>query len=332
MKLGRMLGFSFAGLAVIACACAIAAQQPATADLKIDVQRVVVRVIAREKRSHNTLDNLTADDFRLKSDGELQPLTFFGHGPHSTRPLGIVLLLDTRVLHRENVESLAHTAQAALEKLGVADQVAIWRMDQAHTEELLPPTTDRKEVLDRLVAFSEKVPKTPQFGSGPLIALNAIIDARSQFSPDCDIAIVAITSDLDAENRVRVDALRTALLRHGVTLHLVYRAGKSDRAMRKLSLAVAPGGFAPTVPWLRYQALSYLAKESGGEFVPVEQEDYGAAFLQVIGDIGASYVLEFRRPRTVKRGFHRIVVSLAAASNRPAVHLLYRQGYIDSEN
>lgn len=320
-----------------ACLCGAASAYPAGSpqadpDLRIDVQRVVVRVIAQEKQSHRPIDGLTATDFQLKSDGVKRALSYFGHGTDSTRRLGLVLLLDTRMLHRENLESLAQTAQAALQRLGPADQVAIWRMDQAHSEELLPPTTDRNMVVDHLMTFSQEVSRSPQFGSGPLPALHAIVEAQGQFAAGCELAIVAITNDLDAESRTKVEALRTMLLRHDVTLHLLYRAGTTDRALRKLSQAVAPGGFAPTVPWLHYQALSYLAKESGGEFVPVEREDYGAAFLKVIGDIGASYVLEFRRPETTSaHPFHPLSIAVKTPQ-RGTLRLFYRKGYLDAGN
>lgn len=323
------------------CICAVtllaaglaAAQKNSKADLHPNAQRIRVRVLVQEKRNHHPVEGLAKSDFLVTQDDAPQKLTYFGHGSSAKRPLGIVLLLDTAVMNPLRIEALTHSLPTALDKLSTADPVALWTMDSAHTREIQAPTTDRDLLIDDLLNLDTKAAKSPQFDPGPIPALQAVLAARRQFHGNVEMTVVLVTNDLDAQPDEKTDALRHTMLQDGISLHLLYRAGTTDRLLHGLSSVPVPGGHSLSVPGVHEQPLIDLARESGGELVDAARDDYNGALLRVLGDIAASYVLEYARPAgPAADAPHLISVALSrgAVKHRDAVVLVYRKAYYDS--
>lgn len=298
--------------------------------LHIEVRRVLVRVLAQDKRSHEALRGLSKSDFEVRDNGTQRALTYFAAEPGSDRPMTIVLLLDLRVLDRNRLPELAETLTPALKQLTPSDRIAVWFMDQAHFGEVQEATTNQMLVENAIAKIEEAWKKSPSFGAAPASSLEAIVKRYGSPFPSSHLEVVMVTNDLDAASSNRVDALRRALLAAPGSLDILYKAGKSDRFWRALSSVAAPGGFSPTVPGQHYEFLSYLQKQTGGEFIEVQSDDYGAAFLRIFRDLSAAYWLEFAPDESGPAGkLHSISVRVRKGSlpKQNSVKLIHRTGY-----
>lgn len=324
-------------LACLACSTAVLGQfrgsaqgQEPAGTLRIEVNRVLVRVLVQDKRSRQGISGLAQKDFRLRDDGAEKPLTYFAFGTDPNRPMTIVLLLDLRVLDRRRLPALAETIKPALEQLAPSDRIAVWFMDQAHAGEVQPATGDHALVEHAIARIEDTWKKSPSFGAAPARSLEEIVSRYGSSPQSSDLEIVAVSNDLDAVASARVEAIRKSLLKAPGSLHILYEAGKSDRFWRKLAAVAAPGGFSPAAPGLHYAFLSYLQKETGGEFNEVSADDYGSAFLRVFHDLSAAYWLEFAPDASRAAGrMHTLSVTIrkGAVPRRSSARLLYRTGY-----
>ena len=329
-----LLGAAFAPLSCAAQQPSAPQQPEAQATLRMEVRRVLLRVLVKDKRSHQGVTGLAAQDFLVKDDGVERPLTYFGAGPSRDRPLTVVLLLDIRILNKHRIQTLASSADAAFATLGAADRVGLWTMDQGDGQELQPATTDKATVKKAIAQLGETPLKSPQLGSGPVKALEAILASLHGLAADSDVIVVPLTDDLDAEPNPRIEAIRKGLLATPGVLYLLYKADRKEKWMRKFELVAAPGGFSPGLPGFRYQSFSYLAQQTGGDFVEVSGDDYGRGLIQMFSDIAASYLLEFRPASSAADGkFHALSVSLrkGALKQGDSAKVIYRKGYYDAE-
>lgn len=309
-------------------AALIGQEQPGS--LHIDVPRVLLRVLVQDKRSREGIRGLGKSDFEVRDDGAETPLTYFAPETDPSRPMTIVLLLDLRVLDKNRLPELAETLKPALEEIAPSDRIAVWFMDQAHSGEVQEATSDHALVENAIAKIEDTWKTSPSFGAAPARALDDIVKRYGSSSLSSDLEIAAVTNDLDAVASSRVDALRKSLLEAPGSLHILYRAGKSDRIWRNLSSVAAPGGFSPAAPGLHYAFLSYLQKQTGGEFVEVSADDYGRAFLRVFRDLSAAYWIEFApEPSNHAGKLHSISVTIrkSALGKTISARLLYRTGY-----
>jgi Ca-activated chloride channel family protein len=88
---------------LIAVVTPVYGQGPSTSDqkpitLKIETKLVAVTALARSE-SGEAVSGLTRQDFLLKQDGKLQPITYFS--PSSDLPLTLALLVDTSGSQRD---------------------------------------------------------------------------------------------------------------------------------------------------------------------------------------------------------------------------------------
>lgn len=298
--------------------------------LHIDVRRVLVRVLAQDKRTHEAVRGLSKSNFELRDGGTPKALTYFAAEPGADRPMTIVLLLDLRVLDRKRLPGFAETLKPALEQLASSDRIALWFLDQSHFGEVQEATNDHALIETGIDKIEQAWKKSPSFGAAPASSLEAILKRYGSPSPSSELEIVMVTNDLDAASSNRVETLRKSLLTAPGSLDILYKAGKSDRFWRSLSSVAAPGGFSPTVPGQHYEFLSYLQKQSGGKFIEVQSENYGAAFLQMFKDLSAAYWLEFAPDASSPAGkLHSISLRIRPGSlpKQSSVKLIYRTGY-----
>jgi len=338
----RFCAASFTAATLATIAIAMLASAPAwqvaqaadsQATIHVSVRRVLLRVLVADRRTDRPIRGLTADDFIVRDDGVKRPLTYFAAGSSADRPLTVVLLLDLRVLNHARLGNLARSAPAALHQLSSSDEVSVWTMDQARVSEIQPVTADKTAVAEALGQLAIENPKSPQFGSGPADALDAILASFAHVRLKSDLVVIAFTNDLDAVWQTRAKAIRTGFLSTPGTLDLLIRADRSSKFWHGLASVAAPGGFSPSAPGLHYSFFSYLARETGGQTVQVSDDDFGASMIEMLGNVAASYLLEFRPPSAeVERRFHsvRVVLRKGAIPNSQRVRLYYRRGYYES--
>jgi len=290
--------------------------------IQVTVRRVLLRVLVENQHSHRPIRGLKADDFVVKQDGEAQPLTFFESGLTEARPITVVLLLDLRVLNKSRLRDMANSAPTAFAKLNTDDKVSIWTLDQTHYAEFMPAAQDKAAAAGALSRLADTTTK----------ALEAILHSFSSNATSSDLVIVAITDDLDAARSAAVEQIRKGLLAAPGTLDLLYKADKASKFWHGLASVAAPGGFSPTAPGMHYSFFGYLARQTGGQFVEVTENDYAAGLIQALDNIAASYVLEFPPdPKGSKGGFHFVNVALrpGAVANGENARLHYRRAYYE---
>ena len=322
-------GLRFTALvALIGPLCGVAGQETSPPIIRAETRRVLLRVVVREPHSRKPVTGFTESDFVLTDSGRPQPLTYFAAPNDTGHPIALALLVDLEALHARALRQLAASAGSALKQLHPRDQIAVWRMNQKTTEEIQPPSSDHAVSLRTLQNLAEQRQQLANWGTGPVKAIQSILDSLHEFQRDADPTLVVLTNDIDAETIAKVEALRKGLLRAQVTMHLLDSIHGSDRFLRAVEDAVAPGGRSPTVPFLHYRFLGYLVHQTGGEFVEVHHEDYGKALEELFRDIAASYTMEFA-PAAADGKFHTVEVTIrrGARVNPLALKVFARKGY-----
>jgi hypothetical protein len=81
-----------------------------------------VRVDAQVTQDGNVITGLTAQDFVVRENDQIQPIVYFGR---EQEPLSLLLLFDVSGSMRKYVEQVANVARQALRYLRVKDRVAV---------------------------------------------------------------------------------------------------------------------------------------------------------------------------------------------------------------
>ncbi len=118
--------------------------------IRIDTSLVTCDVLVVDRHGQN-VSGLTAEDFVVTEDGELQKVGHFLLGNSATLPRTIVLIIDYSGSQRPYLESSVTAAKILVDKLGPYDQMAIVTDD---VDLLVNFTDDKKKLkkhLDELV-------------------------------------------------------------------------------------------------------------------------------------------------------------------------------------
>jgi VWFA-related protein len=285
-----------AALAVAVVAGA-AAQQPVFR-IGSDTVRVFATVTDRQGRLATTLGR---NDFEVRDEGKLQPLTAFDNTPQAIR---LVVMLDVSGSMEDNLGLLRAASEALFARLGKGDTV---RVGSFGYDVVIGPrfTADAG-------ALSTELPREITPGA-PTPLWRAIDAAFAALASERDAEarrVVLVLSDgkdsgpLSSRERyigqkdVIDRARRDDVMVYGIGMH-----SRADRVPSALPVMAGGGnGLASLENALTAEqpdpGLALVARQTGGGYIELRPtQDLGAAFAGVIDELHSQYLLGFAPPR-----------------------------------
>jgi VWFA-related protein len=317
-------------LALAAAPLARAQQEQEAFVFRSDVSlvRVDVLVTGPDRR---TIPGLTARDFVLYENLKERPIRSFAA---EEMYVDVLFLLDVSVSMRPHVARIARASRDALATLAPGDRGAIMVFDR-QTRVRLPWTDSLEEVAAGLQAVVDE----ERFNGGTDIT-RALVDAarymRSSARRDTRNAIVILTDDQTERDRNEQRVLRALEEADAVLNALIapdaLGTGRAARRPGWGDIILGPrypgGGPGPVRPHTRSAGTAEIARESGGDSLPVE---HASALRETLESLRHRYSLFFSVPEDAKVGERRaigVALSREASRRYPGAQLKYRPHYL----
>lgn len=277
-------------------------------------ETVPVHVTVLDK-SGRLVTDLTRDDFEVRDNGRVQPITVFDNSP---QPIRLIVMLDVSGSMTGNVALLRNASREVISKIDDNDLVRIGTFGKDIT--FSPAFTNDAAAL--LAALPETIP--PDAGTPMWSGLDR---AMTEFhSLDGRRVILLLTDGRD-----------TGPVKWGHDPHFSFQS-VLDRAQREgfmfYVVAMESRG-KPTVPIPGGSLgdhlvanrpdpnLPRLARESGGGYFEIGlRDDLGAAFARVVEELRRQYLLGYKPPQLDGR-MHEIGVSVRKPDMEPRARKQY---------
>jgi len=292
-----------------------AQQQPPQFRAGADV--VTVFVTATDDNGR-LIPDLTKDDFEVRADGRVRPVTIFSPDP---QPIAAVVMLDRSGSVKMSVDVVERGARTFITKLRDGDVARVGSF--GNTIQILPDdfTPNRNE----LRATLETGMQPDRNGGSPVwTAVSRSVNALS--SQTLRRVVVLFSDGHDApeygQTRVKLDDLQRQVAEQDV---MVYAIGVPGAIRPRSATQFSRGQvmmaqtFSPPDPDMRK-----LAIESGGGFLDLEKEQRSldAAFTRIADELHAQYLLGFA-PEKIDGKSHELEVRV----KRPGVKVRARKSY-----
>ena len=274
----------------------IIAQQPvfrATGD----AVRLFVTVTDRDGRLVTTL---TQDDFEIRDEGRLQPITLFDNSP---QPIRLIVMLDVSGSMQGNLPLLR----------AAADELAA---------RLLPDDLARVGTFGQMIAISSEFTRDPYelrtalpdtiAPDAPTPLWSALDEAMDGFGDAGDErrVILLLSDGNDSGPTGRMSFLRPIASQAGVIDRareedvMIYAVGMPSRGSRQNQPRQLgrpglgrSGVRAMLMADLPDAGLARVAEETGGGYTDIDYgQDLGAAFAQVADELHSQYLIGFAPP------------------------------------
>lgn len=321
------------------------ARAQANDDLVFKSDVSLVRVDAQVLDDGNlAVTHLRQEDFVLRAEGHTVPIKGFAS---ENMPVDVLFLLDVSASMRPHVQRIADASGQALTVLGKDDRMGIMVFDRA-TRVRLPLSNNRQDVqreFDRLL-------RQERFNGGTDIT-RAMMDAadymRHQGRRDSRRAIVILTDDQTEFDRDDVGVSR-ALARADTVMCALIAPDASDYGRQRrggygggspIGLGGglggiifgrggnrAPGGGGMGGPRTQSAGTSEIARDSGGDSMPVND---ASALEETLSRIRQRYSLFFNLPDGVEAGHERNIqvdLSPSARQRYRYAEVRYRRVYM----
>jgi Mg-chelatase subunit ChlD len=282
-------------------------------DFRADVK--VVRVDAEVSEGGRLIDGLTKDDFRLRDEGKVREIVYFGH---AEEPLDVILVFDTSASMLPAIERVADVSRAALGALRAGDRVAVMAFD-ADTDLIEDFTSD----LDRVQAViqNEVLRRTlvPNSQIQPA-AHDAARHFLRQPRTNRRRAVLFITDNVGSSRDGRAlpafweaDAVLSGLIVEGMAVR---------RRLLFLPVWLPPSGI---------EGITEIAEKTGGDALKVG--DPGSGFRQMIQRLRLRYSLHYEMPQAKPGQERSIKVELSPDARRRyrGASIRARSGYVVPE-
>ncbi len=292
--------------AVLIVAAATFAAPVAAAQFRSGVEVVTVDVMVR--RGGRPVTGLTSENFELFDSGVRQRIQSAGM---ETLPLNVMLALDvSSSTEGQPLKDLQDAARAVVSSLRAEDRMALLTFTQ-HVELRAAWTADATR-LTRAIDGS--------YAAGATSLRDAIFCALSLREGISGRTLLIVFSDgYDTASWLTARDVVAAANRSDVSVHVVQTIGipaRVDSELRRQLLAQPQLNEAYLLP--------VLARETGGAALSVsDSAGTRAAFLRILDDFRAGYVLTYIPEGVTKAGWHPIEVRLTGAKGD--VHA--RRGY-----
>lgn len=272
---------------------------------------VQVRVDVQVVDNQRPVAGLTKDDFVIYDEGQVQPLSYFGH---DTEPVTVLLLLDVSGSMKRYLEQMGKTARQALGLLTPRDRAGVMVFSKG--TQVFHAFSNRFPEAAREIEVAVLDAKMP---AGTAIHAS-LLDAAAEFAKDSQPgrrSVLMLTDGAGLNHLITEDAAVQTLSAANVVVNaMVVGKTKSARA-----IAGGNSDFSPT-------DVFSLAQRTGGEAVRVERADQ--AFAEMVGRLRTRYSLAFALPPEAKPDeFRRLRIELAAAAKKryPKAQIRVRSGY-----
>jgi Ca-activated chloride channel family protein len=295
--------------------------------IRVTSSLVSLDVMVMDKQTGARVDALTRDDFQVFDEGRPQVISHFSSNAGPTRPLALVLLVETNALTASIVQSLPTTLVPTLNRLKPEDEVAVVRFLPG-AEIVRSLTRDREIIalaLADVAARAQELVKDKQkrksekfdIQRDPALALLLAARHVREHSPNSRLALVMITEDLNiAPTKVVVETARQ-LLASGASVSGLIRITSKLVAGLKTAVHVLFSR-----PDIRRNAMDenvvYYSQQTGGEIIKINRdEEFGAALERVVGDLIGRYSLAFiPDPGCMDGQYHKLEVKVKIPPDR----------------
>jgi VWFA-related protein len=287
-------------------------QQPPTFRAGSDTVRVYATVLDDDGR---LVTNLRQDDFEVRDDGKVQPITLFDNTP---APIRLVVMLDVSGSMEGNLPLLRSASQQLFSRLLPGDRARLGTFGKKIT--ISPEfTNDRTALLNALPEQIERDAGTPLW--------RAIYDSMDTFKDTGEERAVVLvlsdghdsgpmmgklyTSQGEAIDRARRDAV------------MVYAVGMRSRGRPVQPTFGIAGMQSAMMADLPDPGMAKVAEESGGGYTEVNYgQDLGRAFAEVAEELHSQYLIGFTPPKRDGKT-HRIDVRVTQKGMKPRARKNY---------
>jgi VWFA-related protein len=337
------VAFALALTLAAPAAAALAQKGDDEATVRVTSRVVNVDVLVTDRRTGARVDGLKRENFQITDDGRPVEIKHFSQGPDPTRPLALLLLVNVRGTTKATVPRLRAALASALVRLRPEDEVAVFDYWYGH-ETVQELTRDRDKVLDALTALAARQGEEPRerpkgygrrkSGVGEDLAaslLEAMRHARERL-PNARVALVAIDDDVNAAQRKVVKETADQLLEGGATVSgLVKVSGAFATSLKSITRAMDSSHY-PTFGSRSHESVAFYSRQTGGEVVNVDDDEFGEALERVVGNLAARYSIGFVPDASRLDGrFHRLKVKVEVPESLGKVGKLEvraRRGYV----
>jgi len=297
--------------AIVALACAAwvplgARRQTAPTQFRSGTRTVPVYVTVADGAGGFLL-NLTKDDFEVRDDGKVQPITQF---TTDAQPLSVVLLIDGSTSMWDVFKGVLEAANSFVLRMLPADRVAIASFsDRFQMRQNF--TSDRDVLLAHLRAED-----------------NIRMGVESRVYEGLDDAVLAVQKE---------PGRRIVLLISDGKQWAERPNTSAVTARSVITRALTRDVMIYTIPmWTRYMSLDdppsrtigrLAAETGGGSYEMREGDNVGAIFTQVALDLHQQYLIGFV-PQTLDGKTHKLEVKVKRT--QPGLKLRYRPSYVAS--
>jgi Ca-activated chloride channel homolog len=295
---GRIAVCSTAVILALFTLVITATQQP----FKTGARTVAVHTTVTNKDGRLVPD-LVADDFEIKDDGKLQPISVFSN---EVQPISVVVMLDRSGSMRGNVGLVEAAARAFVGRLEGADRARVGVF--ADRIEIHPAefTNDRDELL-RILRSDMPV-------TGPSPLWNAVDQAITTLRGQEGRRVVLVFSDggdapanFSFKNRSIMDIMRRAQQENV----MVYAIGLSTTVLRGRSGGGGIGAMTGSMTSVRSDpGLSMVAEDTGGGYFELSRaENLATTFAEVADELHHQYAIGFE-PLKLDDKMHKLEVKI----------------------
>lgn len=341
-----------AAAAILFSTPALRAQDRGEEVVRVRTRVVFISASVKDKRTGQTVKDLSRDDFQVLDDGRPRVLTYFNReGERRDRPLALVLALDLwggRSFSYLKKPAVAEQLADAVKRLPPESEAGVMLMWAEEKEKgsgffigrcqmMEGLTRDREKTVAalravppraaQLQAYFKSLPAKRPVLSGPpelptRVSQGGLSCASEEVSrlaagekADMQVVTIFLTDDLVPFNLGdRAEATRK-LLASGVTVDGLLMGDVS--ASDKLFLGIVK-------PYVRalgsgLSSVDYLAKQTGGEALRVTREDeFAGAVARLIDGLAGRYVLGFTLGEGERNDgrLHRLEVKVKARDSR----------------
>ena len=279
---------------VVAAACgglvtaAVAAQQPVFRGTG-DAVRLFVTVTDKDGRLVTTL---TQNDFEVRDEGKVQPITVFDNTP---QPIRLIVMLDVSGSMEGNLPLLRAASSELFKRLRPDDGAKVGTF--GYEVEISPSfTRDVRELEGALPRSIAPDAPTPLW-RGVDEAMNALGPASEPREQRTAILVLSDGKDAEPPSFRRRPMSQSEVIdrarREDVMIY-----GVAMRSRRNRPLPIGPNNLqAVLIADLPDPGLAKVAEETGGGYIEIRPtQDLGEAFARVADELHSQYLLGFAPP------------------------------------
>ncbi len=324
----RHSGIWILSVALLVCCLGIAAfpqaqirQNVPTFSVSVDDVKIPVTVIGENGAP---VQDLRRSDFNLYEDGKLQRIETFGV---DTKPVSVVLLLDTSGTVEKEWNQIKEAAQGFADALSRGDRISVITFAD-EVQQALDWTTDTSKVRKTL--------KKVQLGLRTDLYDAMLEAAQDQLrGVDGRKAIILLTDFLNNQSITGYQDAVRAIIQSQASLYIVSKTAMVREAARtERRVIILNDIYARLFGDTNYineffakkeAEMSELAEKTGGRcYFPAGYNQISDVYRQVALELRNQYYLTYisEEPKAVN-SYHRITVEYL----QPSTRLIYRRGY-----